>query len=174
MTTITVDLGLIGVHRFNVIVNGSDTTVRWISEDPAEVVFHALGHRVREVDETALVLEKLLQAGLDVDEALGWAILEIAPRHPHWMQIWKCPDRPRDLHHVDQWRKLGIGPHDALRSGVCSLRTKILCSAAVVQDTAAHSRAHSVVDATGGQVETSDDPNNAARSEIDDPLNVPS
>jgi hypothetical protein len=51
--------------------------------------------------------------------------------------------------------------------------SKVLAMAAVLQNTAAHSRAHAVADACGGAPATSDHPTSGPRAEMDDVLNIP-
>jgi hypothetical protein len=51
--------------------------------------------------------------------------------------------------------------------------SKILATAAVLQNTAAHSRAHSLAEACGGQPAESHHPTSGVRGQMDDMLNVP-
>lgn len=51
--------------------------------------------------------------------------------------------------------------------------SKVLSTAAVLQNTAAHSRAHGIANACGGMPAASNHPTNGQRSEMDDILNVP-
>lgn len=51
--------------------------------------------------------------------------------------------------------------------------SKVLATAAVLQNTAAHSRAHSIAEACGGVPTASDHPTSGRRAQMDDILNVP-
>ncbi|HUC14409.1 MAG TPA: hypothetical protein VMS00_08145 [Acidimicrobiales bacterium] len=51
--------------------------------------------------------------------------------------------------------------------------TDVLCTSAMIQNCAAHSRAHSVAEVLGGRVAASDHPTSGERPTMDDVLNVP-
>lgn len=125
--------------------------------------------------------------------------IEISP--PEWsidrevcsVRIWtevvrdvdSSTDPARLLGSVNAFATLNAlvwNPGDATITECCTAKvhdeifpwlSKVLATAAVLQNTAAHSRAHQLAEITGGAPAASDHPFNGERPEMDDLLNLP-